>query len=91
MVKDLPASELAERSRKHTLTDLPGVGKSIAEVITDLLRGKEPTYLERLPTAPEVREKSLSEPAAAILRQLKGDCHVHSDWSDGGAPIEEMA
>jgi putative hydrolase len=26
------------------------------------------------------------------LRQLlKGDCHVHSDWSDGGSPIEEMA
>src|SRR5205085_413989 len=22
---------------------------------------------------------------------LKGDCHTHSHWSDGGAPIEEMA
>ncbi|MGH7749146.1 MAG: PHP domain-containing protein, partial [Candidatus Dormibacteria bacterium] len=22
---------------------------------------------------------------------LRGDCHVHSDWSDGGSPIEEMA
>ena len=22
---------------------------------------------------------------------LKGDCHLHSDWSDGGAPIREMA
>jgi len=22
---------------------------------------------------------------------LRGDCHLHSDWSDGGSPIEEMA
>jgi len=22
---------------------------------------------------------------------LRGDCHAHSDWSDGGSPIEEMA
>jgi putative hydrolase len=22
---------------------------------------------------------------------LRGDCHTHSDWSDGGSPIEEMA
>ncbi|MEU4733394.1 PHP domain-containing protein, partial [Streptomyces sp. NPDC023588] len=30
-------------------------------------------------------------PAAAALRAaLRGDCHVHSDWSDGGSPIEAM-
>ena len=23
--------------------------------------------------------------------QLRGDCHSHSDWSDGGSPIREMA
>ena len=22
---------------------------------------------------------------------LRGDCHSHSDWSDGGSPIAEMA
>jgi putative hydrolase len=22
---------------------------------------------------------------------LRGDCHTHSDWSDGGSPIDEMA
>ena len=22
---------------------------------------------------------------------LRGDLHSHSDWSDGGSPIEEMA
>ena len=33
----------------------------------------------------------LSGPASALLATLRGDCHTHSDWSDGGSPIEEMA
>ena len=33
----------------------------------------------------------LDEPAAALLASLRGDCHSHSDWSDGGSPILEMA
>jgi putative hydrolase len=27
----------------------------------------------------------------AVGRQLRGDLHTHSDWSDGGSPIEAMA
>ena len=27
----------------------------------------------------------------ALRAALRGDCHTHSDWSDGGSPIEEMA
>ena len=34
---------------------------------------------------------SLPDAAAALRAALRGDCHVHSDWSDGGSPIEEMA
>jgi putative hydrolase len=89
-VKDVPASELQARADLGTLTGLPGVGKTIASVIADLLQGNEPAYLAQLPPSVE-REKSLSEAGAGILRALKGDCHVHSDWSDGGSPIEEMA
>ena len=33
----------------------------------------------------------LDEAAAALRAALRGDCHTHSDWSDGGSPIEEMA
>ena len=29
--------------------------------------------------------------SAEIRALLRGDCHTHSDWSDGGSPIEEMA
>jgi putative hydrolase len=31
------------------------------------------------------------EGARALRAALKGDLHVHSDWSDGGSPIDEMA
>lgn len=31
------------------------------------------------------------EAAAALRAALRGDCHLHSDWSDAAAPIEEMA
>ena len=31
-------------------------------------------------------------PEAQVYRDaLRGDCHLHSTWSDGGATIEEMA
>ena len=34
-------------------------------------------------------------PTKALAREiralLKGDCHTHSDWSDGGSPIDVMA
>jgi putative hydrolase len=33
----------------------------------------------------------LPEAAAALRQAVRGDCHLHSDWSDGGSPIEEMA
>jgi putative hydrolase len=26
-----------------------------------------------------------------LRAELRGDCHTHSDWSDGGSPIREMA
>ncbi len=31
------------------------------------------------------------DPIADLRTALRGDCHTHSDWSDGGSPIEEMA
>jgi putative hydrolase len=90
IIKDVPASELEDRARKGTLTDLPGVGKTIAGVVADLVQGKDPGYVEGLPPVIE-RTARLSDAGAAILRALRGDCHVHSEWSDGAAPIEDMA
>lgn len=84
----LPADEVARRAESGTLTDLPGIGASTARVITDAVAGRVP---ERLA---EVEEQYGTLPAAGgeeLRGALRGDLHSHSDWSDGGSPIEEMA
>ena len=46
-------------------------------------------YLDELEATTVI---ATTEPDAAALRAaLKGDCHTHSTWSDGGASIETMA
>ncbi len=82
------AAELADRARAGTLTDLPGIGKVTATVVTESLTGEEPVYLRRVLT---LGGTPVSQGAAALRAALKGDLHTHSDWSDGGSPIEEMA
>ncbi|TMF07974.1 MAG: PHP domain-containing protein [Chloroflexi bacterium] len=53
--------------------------------------------LGRLRDLPGVGEKKKltpnpdEGPGAEIRALLKGDCHTHSDWSDGGSPIDVMA
>lgn len=71
-----------------TLTALPGVGASTARVIADAVRGVMPARLAELE-----REHGgdLTTGGSALRAALRGDLHSHSDWSDGGSPIEEMA
>jgi putative hydrolase len=71
-----------------SLTDLPGVGASSASVIIDAVNGVLPDRLARLE-----REHggALTSGGQDLRRALRGDLHSHSDWSDGGSPIEEMA
>jgi putative hydrolase len=84
----LPADELAARVAAGTLTELSGVGDVTARCIAESLAGEEPVYLRRY----EATAGTDLQGAAAVLREaLRGDCHLHSDWSDGGSPIEEMA
>jgi putative hydrolase len=81
----LPAGELARRVRDGTLEALPGIGKTTAEVITEAAAGQQPGYLARL-----LAEAPAAQPTA-LRAALRGDCHSHSDWSDGGSPPGEMA
>ena len=87
-VAKTPADELAARAEAGTLAELSGVGEVTARCVAESLAGEEPVYLRRLVTT-----EGTSRPAAAaaLRAALRGDCHVHSDWSDGGSPIEEMA
>ncbi|WP_344947117.1 PHP domain-containing protein [Actinomadura miaoliensis] len=88
LVERASREELAERVREGTLTALPGIGKVTALVIEEALRGETPVYLRRL----EATEGTpLDEATAALRGALRGDLHTHSDWSDGGSPIREMA
>jgi len=82
-----PPSELAAMPPAR-LRDIPQVGKTSAQVIAEAAAGGTPSYLRAL----EAAERPVpSGPAAELLGRLQGDCHSHSDWSDGGSPIREMA
>jgi putative hydrolase len=81
-------AELARRAANDTLKDLPGIGDATARVITQALHGEVPGYLTKLEEETAV---PISSEGATIRAALKGDCHSHSTWSDGGASIEAMA
>jgi putative hydrolase len=87
-IAKLPAEELAERAAAGTLAKLQGVGDVTARCIAESLAGEEPVYLRRVRST---QGTDLPAAAAALRDALRGDCHSHSDWSDGGSPIEEMA
>jgi putative hydrolase len=80
----------AEVERLHAagkLTDLAGIGPTTARVIAEALDGGVPSYLTKLEAETVL---PLGE-GAEVRAALRGDCHTHSTWSDGGAEIEKMA
>lgn len=88
VVDGLDRVELERRANAGTLTELAGIGKVTALVVAESLAGQEPVYLRRVEA---VGRTPVSAQAADLRDRLRGDCHVHSDWSDGGSSIEEMA
>ena len=90
-IKSMPTDELSSLASAGRLQTIEGVGKSTAQVIAEALRGGVPAYLAKLDASTGDDDLVLDEPAAALLSSLRGDCHSHSDWSDGGSPILEMA
>ncbi|MBW8172658.1 PHP domain-containing protein [Ornithinimicrobium sp. Arc0846-15] len=83
----LPEEQVPERVAKGTLKQLPGIGASTATVIEQAVAGGIPDKLAEL-------EETVSGPLAtggeSMRELLRGDLHSHSDWSDGGSPIQEM-
>ena len=88
VVRSTDPTELERRAAADTLTDLDGIGSSTARVIADAIAGREPAYLVDIEASSRVE---VSDKARPYLDALRGDCHMHSTWSDGGAPIERMA
>jgi putative hydrolase len=77
---------IAEHQADHTWAKVTGVGPKTAVVITQALSGQVPDYLQKLRDEMEPLVPGGREMRAAV----RGDLHVHSTWSDGGSPLEEM-
>lgn len=87
-VREVGLDEVSRRCTDGSLESLPGVGATTAEVIRECVAGAEPAYLAELEGQPWPGSEADS---GALLPLLRGDLHTHSDWSDGGSPIEVMA
>lgn len=87
LVRELGDDEIAARHADGTLLELPGIGASTGNVIALALDGGIDEHLAALEadTAIDIGE------GAEIRAALRGDCHSHTTWSDGGAPVEVMA
>lgn len=86
-IRLVPEEELHERVRSGTLKQIKGIGDSSAAIIGQAVRGVLPAYLA---TLEEQHGAPVSWEGNGLYTALSGDLHVHSDWSDGGSPIEEM-
>jgi putative hydrolase len=87
VVRSLPPDEVAQRAAAGTLTDLDGIGDSSATVVREAIAGQT-TYLDALDAKTRVK---LSPEGSRYRTALRGDLHLHSRWSDGGATVEAMA
>ena len=86
-IEALPTAEVRARRRAGTLTELPGIGPKTEAVILEAMDGATPSYLVKL----EQAAGALTEAGTTLRSELTSDLHLHSEWSDGGSPIEEMA
>jgi putative hydrolase len=96
VLRELPGGEAEARAANGTLQELSGIGEKTEKVIVEALRGEIPAYLKQLEDEHQKDvegggQPTLSGAAAELRAALRGDCHTHSDWSDGGSPIDEMA
>jgi putative hydrolase len=79
--------EIARLVRTGELVRLKGVGEVTARCVAESVAGTEPAYLQRLEA---VEPTPLDEAAEGLLTAIRGDCHSHTDASDGGSPLREM-
>ncbi len=84
IVAALTDEQRAQYGRANSWQALPGIGPKTAKVIAQAWAGHEPDTLI------ELRESAEDLGGGEIRAALKGDLHLHSNWSDGSAPIEEM-
>ncbi len=87
VVRATPPDELEARAAAGTLKELEGIGDSTARLISETLHG-DTSYVEKIEVETQI---TITDAGARYRAAIKGDCHMHSRWSDGGATIEAMA
>ncbi len=86
IIEDLTQDQLEQRLASGALKRTKGIGDRTFTVIKQAVEGGVPDYLADLRS-----DEPLATGGASLRAKLRGDLHSHSDWSDGGSPIEEMA
>ena len=84
VVEGLTDTDRERYGAANSWQSLPGIGPKTAKVIAQAWAGGEPDALI------ELRSTAHDLGGGDIRAALRGDLHVHSNWSDGSAPIEEM-
>jgi len=79
--------EIARLVRTGELVRLKGVGEVTAKCVAESVRGEPPAYLQKLEA---IEPSPLDRAAESLLEAIRGDCHSHTDASDGGSPLREM-
>ena len=83
-VEALDEAQREKHGRANSWQTLAGVGPKTATVIAQAWAGREPETLA------ELRSKAEDLGGGDVRAALRGDLHLHSNWSDGSAPISEM-
>ncbi|MCO7239873.1 PHP domain-containing protein [Aeromicrobium sp. CnD17-E] len=80
--------DVEQLAREGRLRSLDGIGERTAGVVREVVEGRVPDYLA---TLREEGEGPLVAGGERVRAAVRGDLHTHTDWSDGGSPLEVMA
>ncbi len=87
-IEHLTPAEVEKQVQNGSLKRIKGIGDRTFGIIAEAVAGEVPGYLA------DLRERGkapLASGGAKLRAKLRGDLHSHSDWSDGGSSIQEMA
>jgi len=84
VVAALSPDEFEARAKAGTWKELSGLGDTTATVVSQAIAGRVPDRLAKL----RGEATPLATGGLALLKQLRGDLHTHTEASDGSATIE---
>jgi putative hydrolase len=83
--------DLEALNRAGALETVEGVGAGIARVLKELIETEHSDYLARLRAESGEASDFAPQLTPLVEQGYQGDLHCHTDWSDGGASVLEMA